>query len=126
MRILVTCPPMLGMMEQFRPLFADCGAKVTTPTVVQTLSEAELCDLVPQHDGWIIGDDPATHNVFAAGRAGRLRAAVKWGIGVDNVDFGALQNAGDTDHKHTQHVRRGGCRCGCGVRDCAGARDFWD
>jgi D-3-phosphoglycerate dehydrogenase len=50
--------------------------------------------LVPDHDGWIIGDDPATREVFAAGKAGRLKAAVKWGIGVDNVDFAACRDLG--------------------------------
>ncbi len=45
-----------------------------------------------QHDGWIIGDDPATREVFTAGKSGRLKAAVKWGIGVDNVDFDACED----------------------------------
>jgi D-3-phosphoglycerate dehydrogenase len=94
LQILVTCPPMLGMIEAFRPLFADKAVGLTTPEVVQTLSETELIALVPQHDGWIIGDDPATRAVFAAGRAGRLRAAVKWGIGTDNVDFAACRDLG--------------------------------
>jgi D-3-phosphoglycerate dehydrogenase len=49
---------------------------------------------VPLHDGWIIGDDPATEEVFTAGKSGKLRAAVKWGIGVDNVDFSACKNLG--------------------------------
>ena len=89
MKILVTCPPMLRMIDSFRPLFAQHGATITTPDVVQTLSVEELKQLVPQHDGWIIGDDPATREVFEAGKAGRLKAAVKWGIGVDNVDFAA-------------------------------------
>ena len=66
--------------------------EVTAPKVIQTLSVAELEDLVPQHDGWIIGDDPATRSVFEAGKRGDLRAAVKWGIGVDNVDFSACKD----------------------------------
>lgn len=94
MKILVTCPPMLGMIDQFRPLFAEHALEVTAPKVVQTLSVDELKELVPQHDGWIIGDDPATREVFAAGKAGRLKAAVKWGIGVDNVDFAACSELG--------------------------------
>jgi D-3-phosphoglycerate dehydrogenase len=61
---------------------------------VQTLSVEELKELVPQHDGWIIGDDPATREVFMAGKAGKLKAAVKWGIGVDNVDFDACKDLG--------------------------------
>lgn len=93
-KVLVTCPPMLGMIGSFEPLFAEQGIAVTAPNVVQTLSISELVDLVPQHDGWIIGDDPATRDVFAAGKGGRLKAAVKWGIGVDNVDFDACQEFG--------------------------------
>ena len=91
MKILVTCPPMLRLIDQFRPLFAAKGVELTTPDVVQTLSVEELKEIVPLHDGWIIGDDPATAAVFEAGKAGRLVAAVKWGIGVDNVDFEACR-----------------------------------
>lgn len=94
MKVLVTCPPMLGMIDHFRPIFEKHGIEVTAPTVVQTLSVEELKAIVPQHDGWIIGDDPATREVFAAGKAGRLKAAVKWGIGVDNVDFAACADLG--------------------------------
>jgi D-3-phosphoglycerate dehydrogenase len=94
MKVLVTCPPMLRMIDSFRELFHAKGVKLTCPNVVQTLSVADLKELVPQHDGWIIGDDPATREVFEAGRAGRLRAAVKWGIGVDNVDFAACKDLG--------------------------------
>lgn len=94
MKILVTCPPMLRMIDSFRPLFAQHNAEITTPDVVQTLSVEQLKELVPQHDGWIIGDDPATREVFEAGKIGKLRAAVKWGIGVDNVDFAACKDLG--------------------------------
>jgi len=94
MRVLITCPPMLGMKEQFVPLLAAHGIEAICPDVVQTLSVAELCELVPTVDGWIIGDDPATAEVFKAGKAGALRAAVKWGIGVDNVDFAACKALG--------------------------------
>tara|TARA_B100001105_G_scaffold121100_1_gene97127 strand:+ start:7220 stop:8131 length:912 start_codon:yes stop_codon:yes gene_type:complete len=85
---------MLGMIEEFRPLFESRGVELTPAKVVQILSEDELCALLPQFDGWIIGDDPATRRVFEAGRAGRLKAAVKWGIGVDNVDFAACKELG--------------------------------
>jgi len=94
MKLLVTCPPMLGMIDHFKPLFEQHGMEVTAPKVVQILSVEELKELVPEHDGWIIGDDPATREVFAAGKAGRLKAAVKWGIGVDNVDFDACKEFG--------------------------------
>ncbi|WP_286695555.1 phosphoglycerate dehydrogenase [Spongiibacter sp. UBA1325] len=94
MKILVTCPPMLGMKEQFIPLLESIGFEAVCPEVTQTLSVEELIELVPTVDGWIIGDDPATAEVFKAGKGGRLKAAVKWGIGVDNVDFDACRELG--------------------------------
>lgn len=92
MRVLVTCPPMLRQIDRFKPKFDALGWDVTAAKVVQVLSVEELIELVPLHDGWIIGDDPATADVFAAGKAGSLKAAVKWGIGVDNVDFVAARD----------------------------------
>ena len=91
-KVLVTCPPMLRQIEKFQTLFDERGFDVTAPSVVQTLSIESLVRIVPEHDGWIIGDDPATLAVFEAGKAGRLRAAVKWGVGTDNVDFQACEN----------------------------------
>jgi len=92
MKVLVTCPPMLGMIDSFKHIFEEKGIELSAPDVVQTLSIEELREIVPQHDGWIIGDDPATREVFESGRAGNLKAAVKWGIGVDNVDFDACRD----------------------------------
>jgi len=85
---------MLRLIDEFRPEFEKMGIELITPNVVQTLTEEELEILLPQADGWIIGDDPATARVFAAGKAGKLRAAVKWGVGVDNVDFEACKKLG--------------------------------
>ena len=82
---------MLGMIDTFRPIFEKHGMQITAPDVVQILEVEELKEIVPKHDGWIIGDDPATLEVFIAGKEGRLKAAVKWGIGVDNVDFAACE-----------------------------------
>ncbi|GLS26967.1 phosphoglycerate dehydrogenase [Marinibactrum halimedae] len=94
MKVLVTCPPMLGLREQFLPIFEQHGIEVGMPDFVQTLSEQELIEILPEYDGWIIGDDPATAQVLEAGAAGQLKAAVKWGIGVDNVDFDACKRLG--------------------------------
>jgi D-3-phosphoglycerate dehydrogenase len=85
---------MIGQVKTFEPLFRDHGVELVVPQFVQTLSEEQLCELLPQFDGWIIGDDPANERVLTAGRAGKLRACVKWGIGVDNVDFAACQRLG--------------------------------
>ena len=85
---------MLGMIDEFRDIFSKKNIELVTPVVTQTLSEDELKALLPDVDGWIIGDDPATREVFEAGKAGQLKAAVKWGIGVDNVDFEACKDLG--------------------------------
>jgi D-3-phosphoglycerate dehydrogenase / 2-oxoglutarate reductase len=93
-KILVTCPPMLNQIHHFENRFGELGYEVTLPKVSQTLSVNQLLELVPEHDGWIIGDDPATREVFSAGKRGKLKAAVKWGVGVDNVDFLACDELG--------------------------------
>lgn len=93
-RVLVTCPPMLKMMGELTSLINETGWDMHCPDVVQTLSEEALMKLLPEFDGWIIGDDPATRQVFEAGKQGKLRAAVKWGVGVDNVDFDAAKDLG--------------------------------
>lgn len=94
MKVLVTCPPMLRLIDEFRPVFAEKNIELLAPNVVQTLSVPELLELVPTVDGWIIGDDPANDEVFTAGKNGQLKAAVKWGVGVDNVDFKACERLG--------------------------------
>lgn len=95
MKILLTCPPMIGQIERFRPAFEAKGVQVVVPdNFVQTLSEDALIKLLPDFDGWIIGDDPATRQVFEAGKKGKLKAAVKWGIGIDNVDMQAAKDLG--------------------------------
>jgi D-3-phosphoglycerate dehydrogenase len=82
---------MLRVMHEYEERFRAAGLEPVCPDVVQTLTEEQLLEMVPNVDGWIIGDDPASRRVFVAGRSGRLRAAVKWGVGVDNVDFAAAR-----------------------------------
>lgn len=92
MKVLVTCPPMLGMFGEFVEPARELGLELVPAKTTQVLSEDELIALLPDYDGWIIGDDPATRLVFEAGIQGSLKAAVKWGIGVDNVDFAACKD----------------------------------
>jgi D-3-phosphoglycerate dehydrogenase len=82
---------MLGMFSEFIEPAKALGIELVAAKTTQVLSVEELIELVPLYDGWIIGDDPATKQVFEAGLTGKLKAAVKWGIGVDNVDFAACK-----------------------------------
>lgn len=93
-KVLVTCPPMLGMFNEFVKPAKELGIELVAANTTQVMSEDELITLLPDYDGWIIGDDPATKQVFEAGMKGKLKAAVKWGIGVDNVDFAACESLG--------------------------------
>lgn len=90
--ILLTCPPMINKNNLFKYLYKKYNFKITIPKFKQTLTEEELCNLLPNFDGWIIGDDPATKKVFESGIKGKLKAVVKWGVGVDNVDFDACKD----------------------------------
>jgi len=92
--VLVTCPPMLGQFDLFVDYAAERGLRLHPAQTTQILREDELCALLPEYNGWIIGDDPATRRVFETAKSGRLTAAVKWGIGVDNVDFAACKDLG--------------------------------
>ncbi len=94
MKLLITCPPMIKAIDQFRYLFEEKGIELVIPNFLQTLTEEELLEIVPTVDAWIIGDDQATEKVFTAGKNGKLIAAVKWGVGVDNVDFKACEKLG--------------------------------
>lgn len=94
MKVLVTCPPMLGLFDEFVDDFKHHGLHGEPANVTQVMSEEELMDILPDYDGWIIGDDPATRRVFEAGTSGKLKAAVKWGVGTDNVDFAACKDLG--------------------------------
>jgi len=85
---------MLRGIKELKHFFEEKNIELILPEVVQTLSEEQLIELVPTVDGWIIGDDPATERVFKAGIDGKLKAAVKWGVGVDNVDFKACEKLG--------------------------------
>lgn len=91
-RILVTCPPMLNLFSEFGEDFSKAGLVGIPAETTQVLSEEELITLLPEYDGWIIGDDPASRRVITSAKAGKLRAAVKWGVGVDNVDFHAFKD----------------------------------
>ena len=93
-KILVTCPPMIGLIDEFHEYANSLNLSLETVETTQTLSKERLIEIVPSYDGWIIGDDPACEEVLKAGKKGNLLAAVKWGIGVDNVDFNTCKEIG--------------------------------
>lgn len=93
-KILLTCPPMIGMVDEFLTDFEKANFDVTIPDFTQEMSEEALCEIIGNFDGWIIGDDPATRKVLQAGKRGRLKACMRWGVGTNNVDFEAFEEFG--------------------------------
>ena len=93
-KVLLTCPPMISNIQNYLPIFKKHNIECIYPNVIQTLSEKELMDMMPEYDAWIAGDDPATFNVLNAGKQGKLKALIKWGVGIDNVDQEACKKLG--------------------------------
>ena len=93
-KVLVTCPPFLQVIEEYREQCEEQGMSLVTPTVEQQLSEDALVALVGDVDGVVAGDDPFTERVIAA--APKLKVFIKWGIGVDAIDVAALERRGIT------------------------------
>lgn len=94
LRILVTAPPFVHMREELESLVEKFTFEVSWSSSLQQLTEEELISQLAKYDGWILGDDPCSEAVISAGRRGKLKAIVKWGVGVDNVDFKALDELG--------------------------------
>lgn len=94
MKVLITCPPMIQSLERWTHIFDENNVEYFIPEFTQTMLEDDLIEILPGFDGWIIGDDPATERVLESGSKGKLRVCVKWGVGVDNVDFNACEKYG--------------------------------
>ena len=71
---------------EHKELLAASGLEPRYPTVDRTLTEDEMVELVAGCRALIVGLDPVTDSVMAAGP---LSLVVKYGAGRDNVDLGA-------------------------------------
>lgn len=94
MKVLITCPKLIQNLDKYGKLLEESNITYFAPRVIQQLPIEDLLKYVPEHDGWIAGDDPANREILTAGRKGKLRALVKWGVGIDNVDQKACKDLG--------------------------------
>ena len=76
MNVLLTCPPMIGQLDQLQSTINKHKINITVPEFTGLMSEENLCKIIGNYDGWIIGDDPCTENVIKAGIKGKLKALV--------------------------------------------------
>ena len=88
-QILLTSFPMIQTFH----LETD-NIKFHIPDFVQTVTENNLLKIIQNYDGWIVGDDPVNEKIIEKGVSGKLKAVVKWGVGIDNVDVECLRKKG--------------------------------
>lgn len=93
-KVLLTCPPMIKSLHLYKDFLKMNNLEVEVPFFIQVMKEEKLMEIIGNYDAWIIGDDPATRKVFEEGRNGKLKAVVKWGVGIDNVDVLSLEEFG--------------------------------
>lgn len=99
-RILISCRHLQRCFDDFQTEFAELGYVCDLPKVDQQLEESWLLEHVGEYEGVIAGDDPFSREVLEVGRRGKLRGLVKWGIGIDSIDLGAVEEFG-IDFAHT-------------------------
>lgn len=82
---------MIRQIDSFKNLFKKHNIKITIPNFSQTLKKIEIKKYIKKHDGWIIGDEIVDEELIRFGISGKLKAAVKWGVGTDNLDKSAIK-----------------------------------
>lgn len=93
-RVLITSPPMLLALDRFKCPLGEHRLEPIYHPELGSFQPAELLEQVRIADGWILGDDEVNEEVLRVAAETGLRAIVKWGIGVDNIDFAAAERLG--------------------------------
>ena len=97
--LLVTCGHLIRRIDAFRPEIEAAGVALRLPKISgQQLDAAEMTEALKGVDVVIAGDDVIDHSALAAGKADRLRAVIKWGVGVDAIDLAAAEALGVPVH----------------------------
>lgn len=92
---LITCEHVRRRFEQLEPEYRAHGVTPILPELDgQQFGAAEMARLVPGADVIIAGDDVIDRDVLRAGKESRLKAVIKWGIGVDAIDLAAAAELG--------------------------------
>jgi D-3-phosphoglycerate dehydrogenase len=93
MKVLLSAPYMVPIVDRFRPIFDDVGIQLIVPAVIERLSEEELLSYAGEVDGVLCGDDRFSASVLEA-YAPRLKVISKWGTGIDGIDSHAATRLG--------------------------------
>lgn len=93
-KILVTAPPVVLQADRYRHKFIERNMEPFFIASDQQVPEETLLESIGNFDGWMLGDDVCNREILSAGKLGRLRAALRWGAGFDNVDSQAARELG--------------------------------
>lgn len=92
MKVLISAPYFIPVIDRFRHLFEERQIELVTPNVQERLEEHQLLEIMSDIDGVISGDDRFTEKVLAASPC--LKAISKWGTGIDSIDGEACRARG--------------------------------
>jgi D-3-phosphoglycerate dehydrogenase len=94
-KALLTCKHLQKHFATFKPQYDQLGVEANVPAFEgQQLGAAAMRDLIVGVDSVIAGDDVIDAAVIEAGKASRLKAIVKWGVGTDSIDKAAATRLG--------------------------------
>lgn len=89
MKILLTSSSFYTTPGYHHELLAQTGYQVDYKK--GPLKEEELLPVIAEYDAVLCGDDEYTEKVLATGKAGKLKAVSKYGIGLDKIDLAAAR-----------------------------------
>lgn len=94
-RALLTCKHLQRHFAAFKPQYDQLGVEASVPAFEgQQLDAGAMRGHILGADAVIAGDDVIDASVLEAGKASRLKAIVKWGVGTDNIDKAAAARLG--------------------------------
>ena len=84
-KVLVTAPPILPKLNNYRKLFEEKSIELITPdNIIESLSSKDLIPIISDIDGILCGDDEIDEKVILAAK--KLKVISKWGTGIDSID----------------------------------------
>ena len=93
-KILVTAPPVVSQADRYREQFIRNNMEPVFLASEQQVSKEILLAMIGDFDGWMLGDDICDQEILSAGKLRKLRGALRWGAGFDNVDAKAASELG--------------------------------
>ena len=89
--VLILSSPFLDGLDQYQELLKRNEIETVSKVKQPRITYQELYDIVDQFDGVIVGGADKFDAKMIAKASKRVKALVKWGVGVDNIDLMAAR-----------------------------------